>query len=91
MGFSDITFRLMELGAQLIAPLALLMGLAELLGTTPIARFLARLYLPALGLIALGDPGHGPADRVGLHQGLAGLRPTTSSSRTSCWSGASAR
>lgn len=53
MGFSDITFRLMELGAQVIAPIALLMGLAELLGTTPIARFLARLYLPALGLIAL--------------------------------------
>jgi quinol monooxygenase YgiN len=53
MGFSDITFRLMELGAQLVAPLALLMGLAELLGTTPIARFLSRLYLPALGLIAL--------------------------------------
>ena len=53
MGFSAITFRLMELGARSSAPLALLMGLAELLGTTPIARFLSRLYLPALGLIAL--------------------------------------
>jgi quinol monooxygenase YgiN len=53
MGFGGLTFRLMELGALLVAPLALLMGLGELLGTTPIARFLARLYLPALGLIAL--------------------------------------
>jgi len=53
MGFSALSFRLMELGAQVVAPIVLLMGLAELLGTTPIARFLARLYLPALGLIAL--------------------------------------
>jgi len=70
MGFSDITFRLMELGAQLIAPLALLMGLAELLGTTPIARFLARLYLPALGLIALV---------------ILGTDPLTGSAFTKAW------
>ena len=64
MGFSDLTFRLMELGAQLIAPLALLMGLAELLGTTPIARFLSRLYLPALGLIALVILGTDPINQT---------------------------
>lgn len=53
MGFGQVGFRAMEIGAQLVAPLALLLGLAELAGTTPIARFLARVYVPALGLIGL--------------------------------------
>ena len=63
-GFSDLTFRLMELGAQLIAPLALLIGLAELVGTSPIARFLSRLYLAALGLVALVIMGTDPLSGV---------------------------
>jgi quinol monooxygenase YgiN len=64
MGFGELTFRAMEIGAQLVAPLALLMGLAELLGTTPMARFLSRLYLPALGLIGLVILGTDPLTGV---------------------------
>jgi quinol monooxygenase YgiN len=60
MGFNQVGFRAMEIGAQLIAPLALLLGLAELAGTTPIARFLARVYVPALGLIGLVVLGSDP-------------------------------
>ena len=67
MGFSDMTFRLMELGAQLIAPLALLMGLAERVArSTPVAGSLARLFLPALGLIALVILGTDPLSRAGF-------------------------
>lgn len=60
MGFNQVGFRAMEIGAQLIAPLALLLGISELAGTTPIARFLARVYVPALGLIGLVVLGSDP-------------------------------
>jgi quinol monooxygenase YgiN len=53
MGFSDVSFRAMEIGAQLIAPLALVMGLAELVSRSVQGRFASRLFLPALGLVAL--------------------------------------
>jgi quinol monooxygenase YgiN len=52
-GFGAISFRAMELGAQLIAPLALGIGLAELAGKTITARFAARLLLSAVGIVAL--------------------------------------
>src|SRR5215472_9563767 len=41
-GFGSISFRGKELGAQVIAPLALGLGLAELVGKTITARFAAR-------------------------------------------------
>ncbi len=51
--FGPGTFRATELGAQVVAPLALCAGLAEVVGRTLAARFAARLLLPALGLIAV--------------------------------------
>jgi quinol monooxygenase YgiN len=53
IGFGSISFRAMELGAQLIAPLALGLGLAELAGKTITARFAARLLLTAVGIVGL--------------------------------------
>lgn len=53
MGFGAASFRAMEIGAQLIAPLALVMGLAELVSRSVPGRFASRLFLPALGLVAL--------------------------------------
>jgi quinol monooxygenase YgiN len=53
IGFGSISFRAMELGAQLVAPLALGIGLAELAGKTITARFAARLLLTAVGIVAL--------------------------------------
>jgi quinol monooxygenase YgiN len=52
-GFGPLTFRAMELGAQVVAPLALGLALAEVAGRTLAARFIVRLTLPALALIAL--------------------------------------
>jgi quinol monooxygenase YgiN len=51
IGFGSISFRAMELGAQLIAPLALVLGLAELVGKTIAARFAARLLLTAVAIV----------------------------------------
>src|ERR1700753_1598004 len=48
MGFSNVSFRAMEIGAQLIAPLALVMGLSELVARSVQGRFASRLFLPAL-------------------------------------------
>jgi quinol monooxygenase YgiN len=53
VGFGQLSFRVMEVGAQLIAPLALIAGLAELAGRGVPARFAARLFIPALGFVAL--------------------------------------
>jgi quinol monooxygenase YgiN len=52
-GFGPITFRLMEIGAQIVAPLAICLGLAEVAGRTLPARFAARLILSAFGFVAL--------------------------------------
>jgi len=53
VGFGPIAFRAMEIGAQLLAPLALALGLAELAGKSVITRFAARLLLTAMGIVAL--------------------------------------
>jgi quinol monooxygenase YgiN len=50
-GFSQITFRAVQIGAQLIAPLALTWALAELTGKSLGARFTARLGLGALTVV----------------------------------------
>jgi len=53
IGFGPVAFRVMEIGAQVLAPLALALGLAEVAGQSVITRFAARLLLTALGIVAL--------------------------------------
>jgi quinol monooxygenase YgiN len=53
IGFGPIAFRAMELGAQVVAPLALVLGLAELAGKSIVTRFAARLVLVALAIVCL--------------------------------------
>jgi quinol monooxygenase YgiN len=53
IGFGPIAFRAMEIGGQLLAPLALALGLAEVVGRSVTARFAARLILSALTVVAL--------------------------------------
>jgi len=50
-GFDQTTFRAVQLGAQLIAPLALAWALAELTGKSMGARFASRLALGAITVI----------------------------------------
>ena len=50
-GFSQTTFRAVQIGAQLIAPLALAWALVELTGKSLGARFTARLGLGALTVV----------------------------------------
>jgi quinol monooxygenase YgiN len=52
-GFDPVMFRAMELGGQVIAPLALVLGMSEVAASGPAARFCARLYLPALAIVSL--------------------------------------
>ncbi|HEX3924553.1 MAG TPA: antibiotic biosynthesis monooxygenase [Streptosporangiaceae bacterium] len=53
IGFGPIAFRAMEIGGQLLAPIALALGLAEVVGRSVTARFAARLILSALAVVAL--------------------------------------
>jgi quinol monooxygenase YgiN len=53
IGYGEISFRAVELGAQLIAPLALALGLAELAGKSLTARFAARLLLSAVAIVTI--------------------------------------
>src|SRR5579875_1123165 len=59
-GYSALLFRAMELGAQLLAPLALCLGLAEVVARRLPARFAMRLVTSGLAIVlavALGsDP-----------------------------------
>ncbi|MGI9009351.1 MAG: hypothetical protein ACR2FU_24705, partial [Streptosporangiaceae bacterium] len=59
-GFSDLIFRAMELGAQAVAPLALCLGLVELVGRSIISRFAMRLAVAAIGVIVLVIMGSDP-------------------------------
>jgi quinol monooxygenase YgiN len=52
-GFDSATFRAMELGGQVVAPLAFLAALAEVAAQSALGRFCARLYIGALGVVAL--------------------------------------
>jgi quinol monooxygenase YgiN len=52
-GFGSLTFRVMELGAQLIAPLSLCIALCEIVGRSLAARFAMRLAVAGLTVIAL--------------------------------------
>jgi quinol monooxygenase YgiN len=52
-GFDGTTFRAMELGGQVIAPMAFLAALAEVSAQSALGRFCSRLYIGALGIVAL--------------------------------------
>jgi quinol monooxygenase YgiN len=52
-GFDPAMFRAMELGGQVIAPLAFLVALTEVSAISALGRFCARLYIGALGIVAL--------------------------------------
>lgn len=52
VGFDGIMFRAMEIGAQDIAPLALVLALSEVAARSVAVRFCARLYLGAFALVA---------------------------------------
>jgi quinol monooxygenase YgiN len=52
-GFDAAMFRGMELGGQVIAPLALVLALSEVAARSSAVRFCARLYIPALAIVSL--------------------------------------
>jgi len=52
-GFDSAMFRGMEIGGQVIAPLAVALGLAEVAARSMAVRFCARLYLPAIALVGV--------------------------------------
>ena len=52
-GFSDLIFRAADITAQGIAPLAICLGLAELIARSIVVRFVTRLAVSAIGVIAL--------------------------------------
>ena len=51
-GFDAAMFRAMELGGQVIAPLAIILALSEVAAKSTAVRFCARLYIPALAVVA---------------------------------------
>ena len=59
-GFDPVTFRVIQLAAQLVAPVVLAWGLVELVARGPAARFGARLVAAALivviGVVLATDP-----------------------------------
>ncbi len=52
-GFDPAMFRGMEIGGQVIAPLAVALGLSEVAARSGAVRFCARLYLPAIALVGV--------------------------------------
>lgn len=52
-GYDATIFRAMELGGQVVAPMAFVVALWDVAGRSTAARFCARLYVGALGVIAL--------------------------------------
>lgn len=64
-GFSPLLFRAMELGAQVVGPLALALGLSELAGRSVGGRFAGRLGISAIAVVGLvifaSDPLSGSA------------------------------
>ncbi len=52
-GFGPMTFRAVQLGAQVVATLGLALGLAEVAGRSLPVRFAVRLAVSALGIVSL--------------------------------------
>jgi len=65
-GFAPITFRAVQLGAQLIAPLALAWGITEVAARSMPARFAARLLLSALAVVSAVILGTDPLSAQGF-------------------------
>ncbi|HXP21148.1 MAG TPA: antibiotic biosynthesis monooxygenase [Streptosporangiaceae bacterium] len=63
-GYSAMMFRAMELGAQVLAPLAFCLVIAELVGKTVPARFAMRLAVAAIAAIAVVILGTDPLNPV---------------------------
>jgi quinol monooxygenase YgiN len=59
-GFDGLTFRAMEVGGQVIAPMALIMGLSEAVARSVPGRFAGRLLIPAFTVIPLAIFGTDP-------------------------------
>jgi quinol monooxygenase YgiN len=53
VGFDGDMFRAMEIGGQVIAPLALILALSEVAAKSMAGRFCARLYISSLALVAV--------------------------------------
>ncbi len=53
VGFDGDMFRAMEIGGQVIAPLALTLALSEVAAKSMAGRFCARLYISSLALVAV--------------------------------------
>ena len=59
-GYSTVLFRAMELGAQAVAPLGLSLGLVEVVGRSAPARFVMRLAVAAVTIVAVVILGSDP-------------------------------
>src|SRR5260370_34841696 len=59
-GYTGLVFRCMEIGAQALAPVALCLGLVELISGSVPGRFLMRLAVSAIGIIVLVIRGTDP-------------------------------
>jgi quinol monooxygenase YgiN len=53
VSFDATIFRAMEIGGQVIAPLALILALSEVAAKSMAGRFCARLYIPSLAIVAV--------------------------------------
>jgi quinol monooxygenase YgiN len=60
IGFGPVAFRATEIGAGIIAPLALAVGVTEIAGKSLPVRFAARLILPAVAFVAVVILGSDP-------------------------------
>ena len=65
-GFGPLTFRAMETGGQVVAPLALIMGLSEAVARSTPGRFAGRLLIPAFTIIPLVIFGSDPLSGAGF-------------------------
>jgi quinol monooxygenase YgiN len=52
-GFDAALFRAMSIGGLVVAPLAAVLGMSEIAGKSLAARFCARVYIPALAIVAV--------------------------------------
>jgi quinol monooxygenase YgiN len=52
-GFDGALFRAMAIGGLVVAPLATVLGMSEIAGKSLAARFCARVYIPALAIVAV--------------------------------------
>jgi quinol monooxygenase YgiN len=66
VGFGSLTFRAVQLGAQVVAVLGLALGLAEVAARTPAVRFAARLAVSALGVVGVVILATDPLDDAGF-------------------------